>query len=253
MIGSLIRKLTLAMALALAFSQAAFSQGTQNEKKASKEADKQEAEKSSSVIEVQLPQSSIRSDVVEPESLDRLGSSVELKFSSWNPDTLMIPSRVGNASAFSRSGFPLTQLDFNFPSFWIGPKGSIGALNLVTGVGFMEMSRTATDPVSGTLQLDQNLYFIPFKLGAQFVPTFTRLEGFEVFLAASLDPSLALTNSTAIDDGKVLFALPIEAGAGARYRFSWIGVELGAGWIIGSLEGGSLSGFGFSGGVILPL
>jgi hypothetical protein len=181
------------------------------------------------------------------ERAERPTSSMELNLSSWEPSSLQPPTRISNAGSFGLAGPPTLQLN--------GITPLSRDLNLVTGLQFLAMDRSADLGVDGNDDSETQTAYVPsIRLGIQYAPVKFSSKLFRPYVSAAVLPTAVITGRTAFDDGETDFGVAGEAGAGTLVHVSSaFDLNVNITETIGRVTTSSLNGFGVGAGVRVGL
>ena len=214
---------------------------------------KHDLETSSQDITVPLSPSAVevetQNDEIQREKSERREGKLELGVSSWQPKSLNPATVVSNPSAFTQLSLPALEVNF------LQPMGKI--FNLKIGAGFASFSRTAVITGAGVVSQGEQAAYIPSaRVGVEYEPVIGFISGsiYHPYLAASLLPSMVITNRSPLDNGKADLGLLGEAEAGVLVSITkslQLNVEVSE--VLGKIQNSDLSGFGFQTGLRMPL
>jgi hypothetical protein len=182
---------------------------------------------------------------------------LEVSSSSWIPDSVVMDSRLTNASTYH--GFGVPQMSLTFVTAPL-VRGHGATLSLLAGVSFVPVRRdgTWTGESGAPVAVVDPLYVVPARLGAE--GELTVRGPWSLYADAAVSPTMGFTTRTVFNDGKTIFGLPFEASAGVANDLRWMsaslrGIQLKVGGMatFGDLTSEGFSGKGVKAGVSFPM
>lgn len=154
-----------------------------------------------------------QSTLMNPVETGKSFDAIEANYSTWQPNRVVVNSRIKNASAFKVQ---------NPRTISVNEIHSLSTqFSLKIGAQFLALSRSGTTDSAGlTAAQEQNILVPSIRAGLEYQPNFLSTKRLQTYASAALLPSYIVSQRSVFDDGEANFGLPFEASIGELVHIS---------------------------------